>query len=672
MLTLILLLGAVLRDDAVMTVRAERAGTFSSGADPDSAFSIEAEALPSDRGTYNVRLTVENRGEDWEGTVRVIVEEQYWKPCAYDTALSLPQGSRKQFVVSIPMNSISSSTNGTVNVALLDRKGEETAKQRFNRLLEGELEALSMGILSDAYGKLTYLDAGGEELYFYDEFYPVRLVELQQGALADALDALTFLVIDQYNTGILTAEEMDAIESWNLDGGVLIIGTGAFGEDTLAGFDGSYLEVRCREIYTPEEMSEFGMSESEMPDGVPNTHHVDWSQLTVAEMDGVDYMYVEDYIGGWVMPSEDGSVCVLPYSLTELAGVDESFWEASYTHYGPDSFASVLLNTASEYANARYTSTLSYSGNSSYIQDILIAMGNSNSVLNFGVLKGIVIVYVIFVGPVLYLILRFLKRREFYWAAVPVTALLGIVLVFLAGRDFEVVSTKAYSVTMQNLSDSRDRGTYLYCYDAGRREWELRLAEGVSYAGPLETYYGGLDDGSYYYHIAKEGEIFSVGIKPGTNFEDSFFYLKNAADNIAVDGSFLTQDVSVDWNGVSGTIMNDTNQDMAYFAVFSDGSLYVFENLLAGASCRLEDTVPLFEKTDYYPSAYIYRFLDSVYTDGDYRKFSALSALGVGVTDLIGQTRGNDMFIIGVVEDWDKTVDDNCTEVSYGCFYMVQ
>ena len=28
--------------------------------------------------------------------------------------------------------------------------------------------------------------------------------------------------------------------------------------------------------------------------------------------------------------------------------------------------------------------------------------------------------------------------------------------------------------------------------------------------------------------------------------------------------------------------------------------------------------------------------------------------------------------VIGVCEDWDKAVDDNCNEVSYGCLYAVQ
>ena len=176
-LTLVILLVSMFRKDMMITAHAES----------ESAFSIEAELLPGDTETYDIRLTVENLGADWEGVVRLTVNESYRKPSAYDTALSLPQGSRKQFVVRVPMVSIDS-TDGTVIVTLLNRDDEEAAVKEFKRFLTGQMEALSMGILSDAYADLTYLDMGGEEIYFYNDFYPVKLVELQQGSLKDELD----------------------------------------------------------------------------------------------------------------------------------------------------------------------------------------------------------------------------------------------------------------------------------------------------------------------------------------------------------------------------------------------------------------------------------------------------------------------------------------------------
>lgn len=665
-LAFMLLLGGIFCDDAMMMVRAE----------PKDAFTIEAEVMPSDKETYSVRLTIENEGQDWEGTVRLTVDEDFRIPSAYDTALSLPQGSRKQFVVKIPINSIDS-TNGTVIVTLLNRKDEKTAEKEFKRLLTGGRDALSMGILSDAYAKLTYLDMGGNDIFFYNNFYPIKLVELQQGSLADKLDALTFLVIDQYNTGILTEEELEAIELWNLNGGILILGTGAYAEDVLSGFDGGYLEISSGAVYAPgdEYWSEYDYMGSV---------YVDKSQLTMAELQGTgcDSMgytygdsYTDYYTGGFFESMGDGSVCAVPYSLTELGNLDES-----YRYITLEGFVQELMENASNYAASRYSYSASFYNNYGYdIQRLLGVMGNSNSILNFGLLKVLVIVYVIFVGPVLYLILRLLKRRELYWIAVPITAVFGIGMVYLAGRGFEVVSTKVYSVTVKNLSESENSITYLHCYDANRKEWNLRMADGCEYAGPFgdASRYGSYED-NYYYHIRKEGDTVFLGIKPETNFENSYFYLSSTAYDSGVKGSLLMQDMLVDMGGVSGTVVNDTNKDISYFAVVYNHSVYVFEGLAAGASCRLQDLVPLYNEWDdgnyyyYYSSSYIYGFLSDYYDDREYEKVSALAALGVGIYGTQAQAGTDEFIVIGVVENWDKTVNDNCSEISYGCLYSVQ
>ena len=657
-LIFMILSGGIFCKDATLIVRAE----------PKDAFAIQAELMPSDKETYSVRLTIENGGQDWEGTVRLTVDEDYRIPSAYDTVLSLPQGSRKQFVVKIPINSIES-TNGTVIVTLLNGRDEKIAEKEFKRLLTGQMEALSMGILSDVYSKLTYLDMGGQNIYFYNDNYPIRLAELQQGSLTDELDALTFLVIDQYNTSILTEEELEAIELWNLNGGVLILGTGAYAEDILSGFDDSYLEISSGEIYAPEDeyWSEYDYMGSA---------YVDKSQLTMVELLGTGYesngytysdSYMDYYTGGWFASMGDGSVCILPYSLTELGSLDESYW-----YIMPEDFVLILLENACNYAASRYSS--SYYNDYGYeIQRLLGVMGNSNSILNFSLLKVLVIAYVIFVGPVLYLILRLLKRRELYWIAVPITALLGIGMVYLAGRGFEVVSTKVYSVTLKNLSESENCTTYLHCYDANRREWDLRMADGCEYAGPLgsASRYGSYED-SYYYHIRKEGDTVFLGIKPETNFENSYFYLNSAAYDSGVKGSFFLQDISVDMGHAVGTVVNDTNKDISYYAVVWNDSMYVYEGLAAGTSCRLQDMVPLYGMTSYYYGSYIYGFLSNYYDDREYEKVSALAALGVGIYDAVAQADKDEFIVIGVVENWDKTVNDNCSEISYGCLYSIQ
>ena len=657
-MALALLLGGLFKEGATLTARADSEGVFS----------IQAEMMPSDKETYNIRLTIENQGADWEGVVRLTVDESYRTPCAYDTTLSLPQGSRKQFVVKIPMNSSNlSNSSGTVTVTLLDGKERQVAQKEFRRLLTGQMDALSMGILSDAYSKLTYLDMGGRELYFYYDTYPIKLVELQQGSLEEELDALTLLVIDQYNTSILTEEELEAIELWNLNGGVLLLGTGAYAEDTLSGFD-DYLEIGVGGIHAPGDEYALNYSGSVYAD-------MDLSQLTMAELYqtsvGYDW-YSNYYYGGWFEPIGNGSVCVLPYSFTELGGMDDSFW---YTE--PEDFVQGLLDNTSSNANSRYsTSTSGYNSYGYDIRGFLGVIGNSNSILNFGVLRVIIVLYVIFVGPILYLILRMLKRRELYWVAVPVTAFFGIILVFFAGRGFEVVSTKAYSVTLKNLSEDKKSVTYLYCYDANRREWSLKMTDGCEYAGPYSNSYNSYED-AYYYHIKKVGDEISLGIKPGTNFEDSYFYLSSTGNNSGTEGSLLTENLVYNMGGISGTIVNNTNKDIKYLAVvwqdsMKNESMIVFEGLAAGSSYRLEDLQSLYDTAGSYYNSYSYRFLSRYYDRKEYEEASALAALGVGIYHLMPQVDNNKFAVIGVVENWDKTVDDDCSEISFGCLYTLQ
>ena len=144
-----ILLCAVCMGIAGMTVRAK-----------EQPFIIDAKMLPSTQSAYEVQIKVENQGQDWEGTVRFMMRGGGYNACAYDTELSLPQGSTKQFTVRMPKDSIDH-TNGVVKVTLLDKNGEKAVQKEFGKLLQTEADALTMGILSDDYMSLTYLDMGG-------------------------------------------------------------------------------------------------------------------------------------------------------------------------------------------------------------------------------------------------------------------------------------------------------------------------------------------------------------------------------------------------------------------------------------------------------------------------------------------------------------------------------
>ncbi len=653
------------------------------GAFGEGAFGIEAELLPGgDGSTYDIRVTVQNSGADWEGTVRLAMTERNSSGCAYDTELSLPAGSRKQFTVRIPVGSLEDK-RGTAHIELLDKKGNQVADREYARFLDDKADALSMGILSDDYSALTYLDMGGQELYYYNDMYPVKLVELNQDNLADHLDSLVFLVIDHYSTETLTDEQLQEIRYWNEDGGILIVGTGAYAEDTLGGFESDYIGVESLAVYPPGEYRPSGGNNGAAGfagDLTVAQHYglenlMDTEQLTVAALKAVLPDSQTAYnSGGFVRSIGKGAVGVLLYSLSELGELDAE----AFNGEGRTNYIAIMLDELGAYSQTRY-----YGGSADYYdyeyeRDRLFGiLSNSDTALNFGILRVIVILYVIFVGPVLYLALKLLKKRELYWAAVPVSAVLGIALVYMAGRGFEVKDTKVYSVTVEEAAGTGRKQTYLQCYDAGHSEWQLKLSGGYEYAGPMNSgYYYGRE--GYYHHIRKSGSEIYFGINPEASFENCRF-LAGGAGTTGQQGSVGLQGIEAHIQGgslrqLSGTVTNGTGRDFGCFALIVDDKMYVYGSLPAGESRKLEDLAPIYEGPTVYGDYGDYvSQLRRFYAKDQYEEeIDVMAALGIGVCGAMEEAVNADVFFMGVTENYERAVDDVCSEVSYGCLYAVE
>ena len=96
-------------------------------------FIIDAQMLPSTKQTYDILVTIENQGEDWEGAARLMLDNVYRESgkCAYDTVLSLPQGSTKQFTIRMPKATIES-TEGTIHISLMEKENKIPMRQCVN------------------------------------------------------------------------------------------------------------------------------------------------------------------------------------------------------------------------------------------------------------------------------------------------------------------------------------------------------------------------------------------------------------------------------------------------------------------------------------------------------------------------------------------------------------
>ncbi|MCM1262834.1 MAG: hypothetical protein NC313_08945 [Butyrivibrio sp.] len=622
-------------------------------------FTIDAQLLSSNDETFDISVTIENTGDDWEGVARLKVEGGYsaYTDCAYDTAVSLPQGSVKQFVVKVPKYSYSYNTtniNGNIGIFLIDRNSKHVFSKEFDKLLFDRKDALNMGILSDDYASLTFMDMGGDKINYYGGSYPIKLVELNQDNLTDLLESLEFLVIDNYDTGVLTAEETAAIEKWNNGGGVLIVGSGKYADDTLAGLD--YLNVEHIEMFDAGDLT------------YDEDSWIDADEVEIAALGISDPSYYsDDYIHALLTDKGDGAIGVLHYSLTELGKAGSDAYNQFYI--SQSDFVYEVLNNISSNASRRYDSPIASNYNVGYIGGrFLSALGNGGNSLSFGALKIIIVIYVILAGPVLYLVLRFLKKRDLYWVTVPVLSLAGIMVVMFAGRGFEVARIRVYSVAVCDLSKYADCMTYMHCYDAGHNEWQLRLSQGYEFASSTSTYTLA-DDIAYDYRILKEGERLFFGTDPETGFEDAYFYAGKKMDMQNMGGIECNAPLYI-YNKEINRIANNTEYDFEYLAVLDKDYLWVYKGLAAGETCNPAKMKEIFKINvdSYYYYDYMSEAQKALKTDN----VDIIAALGMGINSAYYRLGTDEMAVIGVTSDYAKAVDDNCNEESYGCFYIIQ
>lgn len=632
---------------------------------PKTSFSGDVTMLKQENNSYVMQVTVENRGEDFTGTVQLIFASSGYDNCAYNTEITLPAQGKKQFTINVSDRAVDT-MRGLCALNFLDEKGNVVQSISLKNVFGNTMSGIPVGILSDNYSGLTFMDAGGQDFDIRGKSSPLRLIELNNDNLGEYLNGLYFLIIDRFNVSSLSEENIQAIQEWVNGGGWLLIGTGEYAEQTLSGFDEDFIDVDVSGVSEPGQENtvsvnadKYGYYYNYADDGV------DFTNIAVADL---NYNRMNGYLyGSTENPAicgsfEEGAVSIFFCSLGDKELQKLGNYEIRYIY-------EELMYQSDSYSVMGY-SELEYVG-----QKSLAVIDNVNTDVNFTWLKVIIIVYVVLVGPVLYLILRKCKKREWYWICAPVLGILFIAGVFLLGQGVRVNETRVYSVTAQRVDGNR-ADTYFLAYHSGVKPWVVRLNDNYEVAGPgLNGYYRVYNQSTddYYYIVDNDSEGLSVGIKPEENFESGFLY---AAGRTESRGTISCGNLKGTGGNVSGTVTNGTDCDMSYIAVWLDSYIMVVSDVKAGETIDLQQAVQdgrcVYENSVSYYDDLLYSML-SVYSyqsNVEYERDDLAALLiGLGIADGARPAGYEQAVIAGVVRDYDKAVAGKCNETSYGCLY---
>ena len=351
-----------------------------------------------------VQVTVANSGPSFEGTLLIrfgaTQEEQ-----TYTAPVSLPTQSNKRVTLYVAMTTYTS----RLTVQLLDEAGDQVARTTSSPLSRMEATDLLYAVISPNGAELGFLEdvSGGRT------DAKVALLELDDlPAAAAGWDMLDVLIIHDTDVSQMTAEQQEALDGWLSLGGQLVVAGGAGWQKTAAALT-DYLPVT---ITGSESVADLPGLRTQIgsPFRDDGPYLVTTSTLSNGELlyheDGLPLLARREWGRGRVY------FLALDPTLAPLADWDGSplLWQ---TIAG---VAPRLPFWANGFSNT-------YAASEAVKNIPTLALPSAILLLCF---MG---VYVVLIGPVNYLVLKRLKRREWAWITIPATILVFTACAYVTG-----------------------------------------------------------------------------------------------------------------------------------------------------------------------------------------------------------------------------------------------
>ena len=405
-----------------------------------------------------LRITASNNGADILGTLRVTAGDAINQPTdAYAVTLDLPNQSSKQIFVYVPL----SAQSQQVRVELV------TAERILATLTRDVRPARNTDIL---FAVITESPRGGVDLRNFrsgiGDAYQANWRVENVPRIGEALRGLDALILTDADSGNLTFEQRQAIEDWVLAGGHLIVTGGPNWQKTQAGVT-RLLPMQPNGTLTLTSLPK-----------VASFAGVAADQLTAANPIIV--------ASGVLLPDaallveESGTPILVRRTLgggiVDYLAIDPNL-EPFQTWVNRGQFWFTLLTTA--------TMRPSWSNGVVNTEQAIVAADFIKGLRLPDVLQlgAFLLAYIIVIGPVNYLILRQLKRREWAWFSIPLIVVVTSVLYYVTGfnlRGTQAIINRMAVVQVWQGSERAQVDGVLGVLAPRRSVYSLGVGEGMT------------------------------------------------------------------------------------------------------------------------------------------------------------------------------------------------
>lgn len=447
---------------------------------------------------------------------------------------------------------------------------------------DSDITGIYMGVLSDTPAKLGYLS---DSLIRSDDIESVgtgvtgKVFDMSASDFETLamLDSVDIIVIDNYDTGKFSRNNIRVLKKWIANGGTLVVGTGS---NYQKEFERLHSTIIRGYIGKTERIStDFGWGGDSDISGQDKLD-IDIVNLRLDE----DSVLIND--GRKLMVSKElgeGSIIVAEFSFN----IQKKFWKS----YGVALMVTIEenLSEGTKKKLLLQNENVMYDDNGySYIEEALKI--NENDVLpNMKLYGSILGIYVIIAGPGMYFFFRRRKKRSYLWIAVPILSIAFSAVIYIVGTSTRIqrpyINYLSQIVLKDNKSDkTKDMSTMFSVTSVSNDPFSMKL-NGKCSVTPKNTdaYYGndemrGDDIQNYAYGVEYNENNTKLLMNRLSSFQGAEFLMKQT---IRDDGNV---EINVSENNMRliGTVSNTFRYDLNNCMIYYQGNLLYIGDIKAG------------------------------------------------------------------------------------------
>ncbi|MBE0410589.1 MAG: hypothetical protein IBX69_12745 [Anaerolineales bacterium] len=483
-------------------------------------------------------VQLENSGNDLQVDVRVRIPDG-WGGTIYAVQVDLPSQSRKLVPLYVLPNNFSRELLLEVHT-----KDGKLAEVKTTTRPQPNITYL-VGYISPQAGAISIIQG----VSFPGQARPIVLVDVQLSDIPDrheGLRSFDTLILNDVDTSQLSPAQKDSIENWVRHGGRLVIGGGVNAMQTVSGLSKNLLPVSPTTIHEINTLPDFERFASGNEVRIPGP-------FVVAS---------GDVVGGTSLVGDE-NLTLLQESRVGKGFVDFIALDLTASPFdawaGTTDFWKALLSPGAEYPewmpwdmsfSQRRAGTMVWALSNLPTLDL-------PSVRSLALLLG---VYILLVGPLNYLVLRWKRRLHFAWITIPL-----ITIIFSAGtfglgyamRGTDLILNKVAIVEI-SPDGTTSISSYMGIFSPAQQSYEIEVT-GDSLLSPLRPDYDpwGMSSGT----TTGTEAVFIQG-DPG--FIHGLSVNQWAMQSFMTEGKWpnfgtIVSDLKLEGNFLVGSVRNETN-----------------------------------------------------------------------------------------------------------------